>query len=75
MVIDIKECDLNNDYFHFSNKNNIYSILNNGLKPSIGVASKMVGDSPNVSVSKGAKGIIGIINSFIYMFSNIFIFF
>lgn len=71
MVVDIKECDLNNDYFHFSNKNNVDSILNNGLIPSVGAASKMVGDNPSVSVSMGAKGVMGIINSFIFMFSNL----
>ncbi len=68
MSININNCDLNNDYFHFTNKENIYSILNNGLLPSVGVASQLVGDEPNVSVSKGGKGIMGIINSFIHMF-------
>ena len=70
MIIDIKNCDLNNDYFHFTNKTNVDSILNNGLIPSIGTASKLVDDRENVSVSKGGKGIMGIINSFIYKFSN-----
>ena len=70
MTIDIKKCDLNNDYFHFSNRKNVDSILNNGLIPSIGAASQLVGDRPNVSVSKGGKGIMGIINSFIYKFSE-----
>ena len=27
MSININNCDLNNDYFHFTNKENIYSIL------------------------------------------------
>lgn len=70
MTIDIKKCDLNNDYFHFTNKKNINGILNKGLIPSIGAASSLVGDRPNVSVSKGGKGIMGIINSFIYKFAN-----
>lgn len=70
MIVDIKNCDINNDYFHFSNRKNVDSILNNGLRPSIGTASKLVGDASNVSVSKGGKGIIGIINSFIYKFSR-----
>ena len=68
MIINIDNCDFNNDYFHFTNKTNINSILNEGLKPKIGVASKLVGDRANVSVSKGGKGIMGIINSFIYKF-------
>ena len=70
MFVDINNCDLNNDYFHFSNKSNVTSIMSHGLIPSIGAASKMVGDNSNVSVSMGAKGVMGIINSFIYMFSN-----
>lgn len=68
MTINIKDCDINNDYFHFTNKSNVDSILNNGLIPTIGVASKLVNDRANVSVSKGGKGIMGIINSFIYKF-------
>jgi len=70
MIVDIKKCDLNNDYFHFTNRENVNSILNNGLIPTVGAASQLVGDRPNVSVSKGGKGIMGIINSFIYKFSN-----
>ena len=70
MIVDIENCDINNDYFHFTNRRNIDSILNNGLIPSLGSASRLIGDRPNVSVSKGGKGIMGIINSFIYKFSN-----
>lgn len=68
MIIHIQNCDINNDYFHFTNKSNVNSILNNGLIPAVGVASKLVNDRENVSVSKGGKGIMGIINSFIYKF-------
>lgn len=67
-MINIQNCDLNNDYFHFTNKKNINSILNNGLIPQVGTASKLVFDRPNVSISKGGKGIMGIINSFIFKF-------
>ena len=70
MIVDINKCDINNDYFHFTNKKNIDSILNNGLIPQVGIASKLVDDRPNVSISKGGKGIMGIINSFIYKFEN-----
>ena len=70
MIVDIKNCDINNDYFHFTNRKNVDSILNKGLIPSVGAASQLVGDRPNVSVSKGGKGIMGIINSFIYKFSK-----
>lgn len=71
MTIDINDCDINNDYFHFTNKANVNSILNNGLIPTIGTASKLVDDRPNVSVSRGGKGIMGIINSFIFKFSGL----
>ena len=69
MVIDVNECDLNNDYYHFTNVANIQSIVNGGLQPLVGTASNMVGDRPNVSISHGGKGVMGIINSFIHMFS------
>lgn len=70
MTVVINDCDINNDYFHFTNKRNIDSILNNGLIPQVGAASQLVDDRPNVSISKGGKGIMGIINSFIYKFEN-----
>ena len=70
MLVDISNCDINNDYFHFTNKRNINSILNNGLIPQVGTASQLVDDRPNVSISKGGKGIMGTINSFIYKFVN-----
>ena len=70
MIIDINDCDLNDGFYHFTNVANIEGILNNGLQPSVGVASKMVDDRPNVSISQGGKGVMGIINSFIYMFSK-----
>lgn len=69
-TVNIKDCDLNHDYYHFTNKANINGILNNGLIPSVGAASKLVNDRPNVSISQGGKGIMGIINSFIFKFSN-----
>lgn len=70
MTVNISDCDINNDYFHFTNRRNIESILNKGLIPQIGTASQLVDDRPNVSISKGEKGIIGIIDSFIYKFED-----
>lgn len=70
MNIDINSVDLNEDYFHFTNIKNVESILNEGLKPMVGAASKMIDDRPNVSISQGAKGIMGIVNSFVFMFAN-----
>lgn len=42
MNIDINSVDLNEDYFHFTNIKNVESILNEGLKPMVGAASKMI---------------------------------
>ncbi len=67
MQVKLKDCNVTEDLFHFTNIKNIDSILNNGLVPQTGPATKMVGDKPNVSVTQGFTGIIGIINSFIYM--------
>ena len=71
MYIDINKCDINNDYFHFTNKDNVNGIIRNGLLLSKGTASKIKNHEANVSVSKGAKGILGILNSFIFVFSEL----
>lgn len=70
MKIRISNCDFNEGYFHFTNVKNIESILDQGLIPSLGTASKLVNDRPNVSISKGFKGILGIINSFLFEFKK-----
>lgn len=70
MNIDINSVDLNEDYFHFTNIKNVEGILKEGLKPMVGAASEMINDRPNVSISKGAKGIMGTVNSFIFMIAN-----
>lgn len=71
MYIDKEKCDLKNDYFHFTNKDNVNGIIRNGLLLSKGAASKIKNHESNVSVSKGAKGILGILNSFIFVFSEL----
>lgn len=70
MNIDINSVDLNEDYFHFTNIKNVEGILKEGLKPMVGAASEMINDRPNVSISKGAKGVMGTVNSFIFMIAN-----
>lgn len=70
MTIDIKDCDLNENYFHFTNRSNIDSILAKGLIPQVGTASQIINDRPNVSISKGGKGIMGIIGGFIEKFGS-----
>ena len=58
----IKDIDMNNAYFHFTEKGNLKSIAKNGLKAQIGDASKLVDDKSRVCFSQGVKGILGIKN-------------
>lgn len=69
--VDIQNIDLNDSFFHFTLKDNLNSIEENGLLSQIGDASELVGDKPRVYLSKGAKGILGIKNSFIYKFKGL----
>lgn len=66
----IKDIDMNNAYFHFTEKGNLKSIAQNGLKAQIGDASKLVDDKSRVCFSQGVKGILGIKNSFIWEFEH-----
>jgi len=71
-VVDINNIDLNNSYFHFTSKENLEQIMNEGLKPKIGGASKMKAEEePRVYMSKGGKGLIEIKNSFIHEFKKL----
>lgn len=71
MKICLDNCDFNEGYFHFTNIRNVERIIEQGLIPSIGAASKLVNDRKNVSISKGFRGVLGIINSFILVFKNL----
>lgn len=71
-TIDIDNIDLNNSYFHFTSKDNLNKINNEGLKAQIGDASKMKREKkPRVYMSKGGKGVLEIKNSFIYEFKRL----
>lgn len=70
-VINIKDIDLNESFFHFTNKENLANIEKKGLKAKRGDASEMVGDTARVCFSKGAKGLMGIKNSFLYEFKKL----
>lgn len=70
-IIDITDIDLNNSYFHFTSKDNIDNVSKEGLKATIGDASKMVNDKARVCFSKGGKWILGIKNSFIHEFKKL----
>lgn len=69
--INIENVDLNDSFFHFTLKDNLDSIEQNGLVAQVGDASELVEDKPRVCLSKGAKGILGIKNSFIYKFKGL----
>lgn len=66
----IKDIDKSNAYFHFTDKENLKGIEREGLIAKIGDASKIVKDKPRVCLSQGIKGILGIKNSFVYMFKH-----
>ena len=68
--MNINDCDLNEDFFHFTNRRNVESILEKGLIATCGTASQMINDRPNVSVSYTFRGVAGILNSFIYTFAT-----
>ena len=70
-TINIDQIDLHNSFFHFSSKENLEIIKEEGLKAAIGDASKVVGEKfPRVYLSKGGKGILEIKNSFIHTFKQ-----
>lgn len=83
---DISEIDLINSFFHYTNKENLDTILKNGLEPRIGNNSIYVEKTPKVFFVKGELGIITImdvwlrwltskscINKFIYWIGNIYL--
>lgn len=71
-VVNIKDIDLNNSFFHFTTRENLEKIEIDGLKAQIGDASKMkTEEKARVYMSKGGKGILGIKNSFIHEFKKL----
>lgn len=70
--VDINDIDLNESYFHFTNRANLDSVNENGLKARVGDASKMVGDNENrVYISKGGLGILKIKDTFLHEFKDL----
>ena len=68
----VRDIDFNNGLFHFTTRNRLESIDKYGLKASLGDASQMKSEiDKRVYMSLGAKGIIGIKNSFIYEFKKL----
>lgn len=68
--INIKNIDLNESFFHFTSRDNLESISEYGLKAQIGEATKIVNGGARVYLSKGAKGVLGINDSFLRKFKE-----
>lgn len=62
IVKDISQIDLKHSFFHYTNKQNLDSIVKNGLEPRIGENSLYVEKTPKVFFVKGEKGIITIMD-------------
>lgn len=59
---DISLIDIENSFFHYTNRQNLNTILQNGLEPRIGENSLYVEKTPKVFFAKGEKGIITIMD-------------
>ncbi len=62
IVKDISQIDLKHSFFHYTNKQNLDTILKIGLEPRIGENSLYVEKTPKVFFAEGEKGIITIID-------------
>ncbi len=62
IVKDISQIDLKHSFFHYTNKQNLDSILKNGLEPRVGENALYVEKTPKVFFAEGEKGIITIID-------------
>ena len=69
--INIKSVDLNNSYFHFTDILNLDSIEQRGLEARVGENTNLVGGTgKRIYVSKGIKGILSIIDTFLIKFEE-----
>ncbi|MCM1052661.1 MAG: hypothetical protein NC483_01610 [Ruminococcus sp.] len=59
---DISKIDLKHSFFHYTSKQNLETILKNGLEPRIGENSLYVEKTPKVFFTIGEKGIITIMD-------------
>ena len=60
IVKDISQIDLKHSFFHYTSKQNLNTILKNGLEPRIGENALYVEKTPKVFFVEGEKGIITI---------------
>lgn len=57
-IKDISQININKTFFHYTNKNNLNTIIKNGLEPRIGKNSLYVEKSKKVFFSQGGTGIL-----------------
>lgn len=62
IVKDISQIDIKHSFFHYTNKKNLDTILENGLEPRIGENSLYVEKTPKNFFVEGERGIITIID-------------
>ncbi len=62
IIKDISEIDLKHSFFHYTNKQNLNTIIKNGLEPRIGENSLHIEKTPKVFFVEGEKGIITIMD-------------
>ena len=62
IVKDISQIDLKHAFFHYTNKQNLDTILKIGLEPRIGENALYVEKTPKVFFAEGEKGIITIMD-------------
>ena len=61
-IKDISQLNMNNTFFHYTDKNNLNTIIKNGLEPRIGKNSLYVEKSKKVFFSQGGNGILTLMN-------------
>ena len=62
IVKDISQIDLKHSFFHYTNKQNLDTILKNGLEPRIGENALYVEKTPKIFFAEGEKGIVTIMD-------------
>ncbi len=60
---DISSIDLDNVFLHYTNIQNLNSIIDNGLVPKIGINAKVIEKSKKIFFSIGDKGALVIMDS------------
>lgn len=62
IVKDLSQIDVKHTFFHYTNKENLDTIIKNGLEPRVGENSLYVEKTPKIFFAEGVKGIITIMD-------------